>query len=72
MQRENLNDSELEVISLYIECDEIGTDRYQYNSCLQNEFCILEAIERCNHEYAESIDYGGCDSEEEFWEMLFD
>lgn len=27
---------------------------------------------RCNSEFAKNINYGGYDSEEEFWEALFD
>ena len=34
--------------------------------------CYMKANNRCNSEFAESIDYGGYDSEEEFWEQLFD
>jgi hypothetical protein len=42
------------------------------SNCVDIEDCYREANTRCNSEFAKSIDYGGCDSEEEFWEMLFD
>lgn len=38
----------------------------------QIEKCYYKANDICNDTFAESIDYGGCDSEEEFWEQLFD
>jgi hypothetical protein len=41
-------------------------------NCEDIEECYHLASMRCNSEWAESVDYCGCKSEEEFWEMLFD
>ena len=41
-------------------------------NCGNIEQCHMEANSRCDREWAESINYGGCDTEEEFWEQLFD
>lgn len=41
-------------------------------SCDCIEDCYIKANNRCNSEFAESINYGGYDSAEEFWEQLFD
>lgn len=56
-----------------IECKEdlIGND-YDCANCDNIEQCHMEANSCCNSEWAESINYGGCDTEEEFWEQLFD
>ena len=53
------------------ECKEdlIGND-YDCVNCGNIEECCMEANSRCNSEFAESINYGGYDSEEEFWENL--
>lgn len=55
------------------ECEEdfIGND-YDCINCENIEECYMEANSRCNSEFAENINYGGCDTEEEFWEQLFD
>lgn len=73
--KNNYSESELthmeDLISAYIseeECD--------YNMDCKNceciEECHMKANNRCNSEFAESIGYGGCDTEEKFWEQLFD
>ena len=53
------------------ECKEdlIGND-YDCVNCGNIEECYMEANSHCNSEFAESINYGGYDSEEEFWENL--
>ena len=53
------------------ECKEdlIGND-YDCVNCGNIEECYMEANSRCNSEFAESINYGGYDLEEEFWENL--
>lgn len=33
--------------------------------------CYYKAINYCNNTFAESIDYGGYDSAEQFWDNLF-
>lgn len=40
--------------------------------CPSLEECYAEAISRCNAGFAEAIDCGGYDTEEEFWEQLID
>lgn len=39
-------------------------------NCLLFEDCHMEAIKRCNTEYAKAVDYGGYDSTDEFWEQI--
>ena len=60
-----------ELISDYTSHDECDYDMKCKNCECINE-CYIEANNRCNSEWAESIDYGGYSSEEEFWEQLFD
>ena len=67
-------ESMADLITYYIskrECKEdlIGND-YDCVNCGNIEECYMEANSRCNSEFAESINYGGYDSEEEFWENL--
>lgn len=50
------------------EC-EYGDD-FNCESCSELEECYYKASAKSSHEFAESIDYGGYNSEEEFWENL--
>lgn len=77
---EQFSEDELEsmsdLITDYIskrECSEdlIGNN-YNCIQCDNIETCYIIANSRCNSEFAENINYGGYDSEEEFWEALFD
>lgn len=76
----NFTEDELEsmtdLITDYIserECHEdfLGNN-YNCKECENIDDCHMIANSRCNNEWAESIDYGGCDTEEEFGEQLFD
>lgn len=49
--------------------DLIGND-YDCVNCSNIEECHMEASIRCSSEWAKSVDYGGYDSEDEFWENL--
>lgn len=60
-----------EFISDYISPDECDYDM-NCKSCECIDECYMQANNRCNSQWAESIDYGGYDSEEEFWGQLFD
>jgi len=53
----------------YIDCE---NGDYDCKNCSNNDECYMEANAICNHEFAESIGYGGYDSEDEFWESLYD
>lgn len=59
------------LISDYVDNEECNCDM-DCKNCENIDECYMKANNRCNSEWAESIDYGGCDSEEEFWEQLFD
>lgn len=54
--------------------DELPKCEYDENfnckECSELEECYYKASTKSSHEFAESIDYGGYDSEEEFWENL--
>ena len=43
-------------------------NNYDCSKCCEIEECYYDAVSIENSLYAESIDYGGYDSEEEFWE----
>lgn len=49
-------------------CDSDGNCK----QCNDIEACYWRVDSRINSEYAESIGYGGYDTEDEFWEQLFD
>lgn len=67
-------ESMADLITDYIskrECKEdLISNDYDCVNCGNIEECYMEANSRCNSEFAESINYGGYDSEEEFWENL--
>ena len=55
------------------DCERIsGGNDFECSDCWHKEECYSLANQRCNSEFAESCNYGGCDTEEEFWEQLFD
>lgn len=49
------------------ECDE----NYRCQKCSNIEECYYLVIQRENSLYARSLDYGGYDIEEEFWEQVY-
>lgn len=49
-----------------------GGNNFDCVSCEYIDECATIANDRCNSEFAESINYGGYDTEEEFWENLLD
>ena len=58
------------VIMDYLDCE--MEDVYNCENCPNNQECYSEASTMCNSEFAEMINYGGYDSEEEFWNNLLD
>lgn len=50
-------------------CEEKYINNYDCSNCCEIEECYYDAVSIENSLYAESIDYGGYDSEEEFWEQ---
>ena len=55
------------------DCEEIsGGNKFDCENCEYSDECCRLANRRCNSEYAENVNYGGYDTEEEFWEQLFD
>lgn len=53
------------------ECNYNGdSDLFDCENCSSLEECYMRSCVICDIEYAESIDYGGCDSEESFWEQF--
>lgn len=49
------------------ECNEC----YDCQNCQDVKECYYLATQRENTAYAESLDYGGYDTEEEFWEQIY-
>lgn len=43
---------------------------FRCEECSELEQCYYKASTKSYHEFAESLDYGGYDSEDEFWENL--
>ena len=58
IKEENMKENNLNCI-----CDEC-------EDCSDIEYCYAEAVRKCNSEFAKSLDYGGYNSEEEFWDNL--
>ena len=70
----NYNESNLihmsDMTSDYISEKECDYDM-DCKNCECTDDCYIKANNWCNGEFAESIDYGGYDTEEELWEQLF-
>lgn len=43
---------------------------FNCRDCCDLEDCYVKASIKSSHEFAKSLDYGGYDAEEEFWENL--
>lgn len=43
---------------------------FKCEACCELQYCYHKASTKLSHEFAESLDYGGYDTEEEFWENL--
>jgi hypothetical protein len=75
MTKEQLEEIEKEDIKFmesdgkyYIDdCD----DDYDCENCLMLEECCTKAMQISNHNYAESLDFGGYNTEEDFWEQIY-
>lgn len=71
---ENL-DFMVEVTEEYLteyDCAELQNDESSCKSCSHLKDCYYVAMQQCDSQFAESIDYSGYDTEEEFWENLLD
>lgn len=69
-----MNEKMKDLIVNYITGDECSYNNdgkmYDCEYCNNLEECYAVSCIRCNSEFAESINYVGYDSEEEFWEQL--
>lgn len=73
-----MNEEKKDLIMEYITEDECSysCDNKLFNCdlCSSFEECYIIADNKCNEEFndvfAESVDYGGYNNEEEFWEQL--
>lgn len=65
----------MELITEYItkdECDFMSDGKlFDCISCSNFENCYIESCERCNIEFAKSVNFGGYNTEEDFWEQLY-
>ena len=53
------------------ECEYICDDiQFNCHSCSCFEECYMKSCERCNCDFAESVNYGGYNTEEDFWEQI--
>ena len=69
MKELNQMRNEMKEIKYNIPEDEC-VNKYNCNKCGNIEECYWNAILKKNSLYAESLDYGGYNSEEEFWEQM--
>lgn len=69
-----MNEEKMELIKEYIteeECTfDCDNEVFDCESCSNFDECYMKAEIRCNTEFAESVDYGGYNTEEEFWEQI--
>ena len=69
-----MNEDKMELIKEYITEEECVFDcdneMFDCESCSNFDECYMKAEIRCNTEFAESVDYGGYNTEEEFWEQI--
>lgn len=67
-------EEKINLIKEYIsekECEYMTDDLlFDCNSCSCFEDCYMKSCEKCNSEFAESINYGGYNTEEDFWEQI--
>ena len=77
LMKEQFDDEELDFMLGIIEenlteddCDELINDELPCKTCLYLEDCYHLANQKCDSQFAENINYGGYDTEEEFWENL--
>lgn len=53
------------------ECEYMCDDTlFNCDSCSSCEECYTKSCQRCNDTYAKSINYGGYNTEEDFWEQI--
>ena len=69
----------INIIKDYItrkDCNKISgrfdSELFNCSECTDKDVCVAIATNRCNSDFAESINYGGCRNEEEFWGQLFE
>lgn len=43
---------------------------FDCDSCSCFEDCYIKSCEKCNSEFADSVNYGGYDTKETFWEQV--
>lgn len=67
-QFNNISEMKELIIDELPECD-IDED-FNCEKCFNLEQCYYKASIKESHEFAESLDCGGYDTEEEFWENL--
>lgn len=46
-------------------------EMFDCDCCCNLKECYVKAIIRCDEEFAKSVDYGGCNDEEDFWEQIY-
>lgn len=67
-------EEKMDLIKEYIteeECScECDYEVFDCKSCSNFEECYMKAEIKCNTDFAESIDYGGYNTAEDFWEQF--
>ena len=67
-QFQNIDDMKELITNEFSECE--MDDGFNCEKCCNLEQCYHKSSTKSSHEFAESLDYGGYDTEEEFWENL--
>ena len=77
--KEQFDNEELDFMVSVIEenlteddCDELINNKLPCKTCSSLEDCYHLANQKCDSQFAENINYGGYNTEEEFWENLLD
>ena len=65
---DNVEEMKELIVDELSEC-EFGNN-FRCEKCSELEQCYYKASTKLSHEFADSLDYGGYDSEDEFWENL--
>lgn len=67
-QFNNISDMKDLIMEEFSKCE--INENFLCEKCSELEQCYVKAASKASHEFAKSLDYGGYDTEEEFWENL--
>nr|DAW98132.1 MAG TPA: hypothetical protein [Bacteriophage sp.] len=65
---DNIEEMKELIVDELSECE--FDNNFRCEKCSELEQCYYKASTKSSHEFADSLDYGGYDFEDEFWENL--